>query len=372
MIRVLHVVSAVNLHGVMSFIMNYYSHIDRYKIQFDFLTIDADDDDKVIRSIEQMGGRVYNIPILQLSKILQNHWKMFLFFRKHAQEFDILHVHNLGGALVSLFFAFCFGIKIRILHSHSTIYSTTPLKSLRNYLYTKIFKPFSTDYWACSLWAGEFLFGKRVFKKRGVYIHNAIEYKRFLYSASRREQMRESLNIQPDTLVVLHVGGLSSIKNPLFLVKVFSEIHKKFPDSVLVSAGKAVMKNEVLSAAAAYGCADAIKFLGLRTDVNNLYSSADILIFPSFMEGLPITVVEAQFSSLPVLLSDTITPQVKFMPNVKFMSLKKNTPAEWADAALTLIHGERYLLCDDIIKNSDFDVIREVYKLEHSYVSLIK
>lgn len=369
MIRVLHVVSAVNLHGVMSFIMNYYSHIDRKQIQFDFLTLENDDDGGVVRTIEQMGGKVYNIPILQLSKILQNHWKMFLFFKAHAREFDILHVHNLGGALVTLFFAFLFGIRVRILHSHSTIYSTTPLKSLRNFIYTKIFKPFSTDYWACSIFAGEFLYGAKCFKKRGVYIHNAIEYSRFLYSPERRAQVRKSLNISPETLVVLHVGGLSLIKNPLFLVEVFAEIHKRVPDSVLLAAGKPFMKKEVLASAEKYGCVDSIKLLGLRSDVHDLYSCADVLIFPSFMEGLPVTVVEAQFASLPLLLSDTITPQVKFLPTVEFLSLKKHSPAVWAEVALKSVKMERRVLSDEVIENSGFDIFREVHNLEQHYTA---
>lgn len=64
MIRILHSVSNMDRAGIETMLMNYYRHIDRSKIQFDFLcnkkkpgAYDAE--------IKEMGGNIYHTPHLQ-------------------------------------------------------------------------------------------------------------------------------------------------------------------------------------------------------------------------------------------------------------------------------------------------------------------
>ena len=78
-----------------------------------------------------------------------------------------------------------------------------------------------------------------------------------------------------------------------------------------------------------------IRYFGQRRDVPELLQGCDVFVFPSFSEGLPVSVVEAQAAGLPVLLSDAVTREVACTPLVKTLSLHQS-PEEWAEAALQL------------------------------------
>lgn len=71
----------------------------------------------------------------------------------------------------------------------------------------------------------------------------------------------------------------------------------------------------------------------MRSDVPELLQAFDVFLFPSLYEGLPVTVVEAQASSLPVIASDTVTTEVKVTNLVHFMPLTDNAE-KWATKVL--------------------------------------
>ena len=57
------------------------------------------------------------------------------------------------------------------------------------------------------------------------------------------------------------------------------------------------------------GLSDRVKFLGLRDDVPHLLGALDVVVMPSFYEGLPVALVEAQAAGIPALVSDQVTPE---------------------------------------------------------------
>ena len=80
-------------------------------------------------------------------------------------------------------------------------------------------------------------------------------------------------------------------------------------------------------------------FAGTRTDVNKILSAMDIFVFPSFFEGMPNTIIEAQASGLTCLISDTITKQVNITGDVHFLSIKDD-PEVWAEQTLCLLENK--------------------------------
>ena len=61
--------------------------------------------------------------------------------------------------------------------------------------------------------------------------------------------------------------------------------------------------------------------LGVRSDVNKIYSAMDCLVFPSLFEGMPNTLIEAQANGLPCIISNSISPDVKINENLVFLPL---------------------------------------------------
>ena len=118
MIRILQAVNIMDRAGLETMLMNYYRHIDREKIQFDFLTHRSQSgayDEK----IRKMGGKVYHAPRLYPNQYSQYFRFMKKFFEEHP-EYKIIHSHIDAMSYFPLRAAKENHIPIRIAHSHSS------------------------------------------------------------------------------------------------------------------------------------------------------------------------------------------------------------------------------------------------------------
>lgn len=152
-IRVLHVVTYMGRGGLETMLMNYYRHIDRTKVQFDFLVhrdFEADYD----QEINELGGRIYHVSkLIPWSRKYKQELKCF--FRDHP-EYSIVHVHQDCLSSVALKCAEECGIPVRIAHSHN-INQDKNIKYLIKLHYMKNIPKYATDCFACSVEAGEWM-----------------------------------------------------------------------------------------------------------------------------------------------------------------------------------------------------------------------
>ena len=118
MIRVLQCVNNMHRAGLETMLMNYYRHIDRNKIQFDFLTHRPDRSD-YDDEIEELGGRVYYAPRLFPQNYPAYFRYMKGFFSEHP-EYCIIHSHIDAMSYLPLMTAKKAGVPVRIAHSHNT------------------------------------------------------------------------------------------------------------------------------------------------------------------------------------------------------------------------------------------------------------
>ena len=112
-------------------------------------------------------------------------------------------------------------------------------------------------------------------------------------------------------------------------------------------------------------------FLGVRRDVNELMQAADVLVFPSLFEGLPVTLVEAQCTGLPCVISDNIPSEVAFTDLVEQMSLGE--PAgKWAERLISAA-GKKHARTSyqlDIAK-AGFDIKNNASWLQDFYLKAV-
>lgn len=362
MIRVLQCVNDMHRAGLETMLMNYYRHIDREKIQFDFLThrpYRSDYDEE----IESLGGKMYYAPRLYP----QNYPKYFKwmkeFFIEHP-EYQIVHSHIDSMSYLPLKAAKKSGIPIRIAHSHNTSIDKDLKYPLKQYFRRKICEV-ANCYCSCGEEAGEFLFPGKNFK----YIPNAIEADRFLFDENVRKKKRKSLKWD-ECYVVGHIGRLSYQKNHKFLLDIFKEVAIRDNTAILVLVGCGEKENEIRKQVDMLELKDKVLFLGNRSDVNELYQAMDIFVMPSFFEGIPVVGIEAQFSGLPCLFSNGVPKQVKFSNEVEFLSIKLDAK-EWAEKILDYRNYERK--CSDyVIKNSEYNIENSYSILTDYYLSLIE
>ena len=170
-IRVAEIVGKYIGGGVEAVVLNYYSFINKNRIQFDFIC-DSDSTDIPYKQIESMGGRVILIPPYQKLFKYQKELKKVL----KEGNYQIVHSHLNALSIFPLRAAKRAGIPIRIAHSHSTSNKKEWKKNLIKNILRPFSKVYANKYMCCSELAGRWLFGNKEYDKGTVYLlNNAVD-----------------------------------------------------------------------------------------------------------------------------------------------------------------------------------------------------
>ena len=353
--------------GVEAVVMNYYRHIDRNKIQFDFIC-DCDSTDIPYDEIKKLGGRVILVPpYQQIFKYIKELKKVF-----QENGYQIVHSHINTLSVFPLYAAKKSGIPVRIAHSHSTTNQREKKKNLMKQLLRPFSKVYATDYMCCSEHAGRWLFREKTYDDGKVFLlNNAIDLDKFKYDEKIRKEKRNELGIEANRLVIGHLGRFVAQKNHTFLIDVFNEIKKKNKNAFLLLAGQGPLQDEIKNKVSELGLNDKVKFLGQVNDAYKLYQAFDIFLLPSLYEGLPVVGVEAQATGLLCELSSDMTKETKVLDTTRFISLER-TPEEWAKTILEDYNKfKRHDTTEEITKNN-FNIKKEASKLEDKYDELMR
>ena len=116
-----------------------------------------------------------------------------------------------------------------------------------------------------------------------------------------KDLKRQELNVPKDAFLMLSVGELNANKNHKTVIEALSKIENRNVHYVI--AGKGDLQNEIINFAKKCGLEDRVHLIGQRTDVADLYKTADCFVHPSFREGLPVSVMEAIASGAPIIVS---------------------------------------------------------------------
>lgn len=363
-VRILEVVNVMDRAGLETMLMNHYRRMDRDLIQLDFLThrpvegaYDAE--------IRELGGHIFRAPRLYPQNCLAYRGFMRSFFAEHY--YPVVHSHIDAMSAFPLAVARSTGVAVRIAHSHSDSVDRDyryPIKELARRRLPGI----ATHYWACSEAAGVFLFGERNRDKLHI-VKNAIDLSGFAFDTSARASARAELGVVDGQLVIGHVGRFSAVKNQAFLVDVLAAAVSRGEDAVLALAGDGELRGKIEHMAHAVGLSDRVRFLGLRDDVARLEQGFDVLVFPSLHEGIPLTLVEAQASGLPVLASDRVSGEALVLPNCARMALSESAGA-WAARACGMARAGRAGGCTDALSAAGYEIGVSARGLQESYLSL--
>lgn len=357
-VRVLHIVTYMGRGGLETMLMNYYRHIDRSKVQFDFLVhrdFEADYD----KEIQSLGGRIFHVSrLVPWSKSYRTELKKF--FREHP-KYKIVHVHQDCLSSVALQCAQECGVPIRIAHSHSSN-AVKNLKYLIKLHYMKQIPRYATTLFACGKQAGDWMFSGSKYE----IVRNAIDTTIYQYSFEVAEQVRAELGLS-ENVVIGHVGNFTPAKNHLFLLTVFGEILKKEPRARLLLVGGGDGLYLIREKAQKMGIQDQVIFAGVRSDVSRLMQAMDVFVFPSLYEGLGISVVEAQAAGLPCIISDSVPNECIVTEGLVSKKKLKDSPVEWAHHIIEQADMPRKDHIDEV-KMAGYDIVSAAGKLETFYL----
>lgn len=362
-IHVLQVLGKEPIGGVGSFIRTNMS--DTTTVKFD--VIDSPGQKSNFNEfVKSKNGRVFIFPRLNKRELV-NYWKKtFLFYKKNAKKYDIVHVNSPVIALPHMLFATMFGIKTRIYHAHSASYSDSFLKSIRNMLIIKIALHFATDFLACGKMAGQVNYGKRAF----TIIRNGVEADRFRYDMKQRIETRKKYNVNKK-FVVGFVGTLTKIKNIDYIIKIAEKMRSNKVQFMLVGDGNE--KKRILQLIKQKNIKN-MCLLGNKKNMQNFYNAFDVLLLPSRREGFPMVTLEAQSSGLPLIVSSNIDRTINITGNVAFLRINNSELQKWV-MEIEKKNNELYLDRNDgymKIKKHGYDVVETKYALINYYETAMK
>ena len=249
------------------------------------------------------------------------------------EGYEVVHIHGNSATMAfDLLAAWAGGATVRITHCHNCAYQP----ALKQVTLGKLLNRLVTDPVACSRAAGEMLY-TRPFR----VLVNGIDCERFSFVPSVREQMRQKLGLQ-DCFVVGHIGRFSQQKNHTRLLHIFKAVLQQKPQARLLLCGRGENFEQSQQEADALGITGKVLFCGNVKRPEDYLQAMDVFVLPSLFEGLPIVGVEAQASGLPCIFADTITQEVKILPQTQFLALAQ--PDEvWAECIVQTKPMERSL-----------------------------
>lgn len=127
-----------------------------------------------------------------------------------------------------------------------------------------------------------------------------VDVDKFIIDIRGRLIKRKELGIQDTTLMILSVGELSKRKNHETVIKALSKIHGS-SNFVYVICGQGDLDEHLKKVAVNLNVN--VRFLGFRNDISEICTAADLFLFPSYQEGLPVALLEAMSARLAVVCS---------------------------------------------------------------------
>lgn len=330
------VTAPLGVGGVTNMMINIQSHMDRTKVNFDYLVY-HDRKEPLEGRIFAMGSKkliasVDNVSIRPLRRILRINE-----IRKICKKNNVKILHyNADSAadMTNIIGAKLGGVKYITIHSHNAGFGKVGIGiKLVSALLKPLIPLMCDNYWACSDLAARFLFPKSIIKgKKYTVLPNGIELDKYDFNPAVRNAMRKRLHLD-GKYVVGHAGRFTDQKNHSFLLDVFKKIHDNNSNTVLLLFGVGELMESMKQKAAKLGIEDAVIFYGASDEMPKMWQVMDVFVMPSLHEGLPVTGIEAQACGLPCVFADTITREVDVTGKSEFLSLN-DSPEIWADHVL--------------------------------------
>lgn len=291
--------------GVPSVIMKIVSSLNEI-INFDIVVV-GKEEGYYDKAFESYGGRIFRLPkydsrkervkysfraiqyIYEISKII-----------KENGPYDLIHCNDGIGAGSSILASMSHKNTKVMVHSHGTYsrYSSrNPILQFHNKLYLWLIRNSNIVRLACSSTAGNTLFANNEY----VNVLNPVDVA--MYSSIEPDKSKNEINM-------LQIGYFCKNKNQMFSLRLLNAMRKSGIRVQLTLMGFIIDEdyyNELLLYIKVHDLAEIVKFVHHDTNKLELFSRTNVLLLPSYTEGLPLVLLEAQSANLKCVVSETVT-----------------------------------------------------------------
>ncbi len=228
-------------------------------------------------------------------------FKIVEIIKKH--DIDIIHCQRHKPAIYGTLAAWLAGKKVKVLTTvHGRNRTRTLSRKIINYvLFNRISRIISVsdavrDDILKTNW--------NLSSDKVATVYNGIDTDKFSDSTSTRQEVRTQLGLAiKDAFVFGTVGRLTKVKGQKVLLQAFAKVIQKYPNSWLVITGKGSLETELRRLTMDLNINKRVVFLGFRMDIPDILRAYDAFILPSFSEGLPLSLLEAMATGIPVISS---------------------------------------------------------------------
>lgn len=363
--RVLHIVGSMVRGGSENWIMSLLRKADRSILEMDVCVMHsgkaAHNDEIIASGAKLMFCEPKPVFTFQrrLARIIQN------------GRYDVVHSHMwLFSGLVLKVAAQC-NVPVRIAYCHTAGTKPSSLYRVLYYRYMKyLVKKHSTHRLGCASEAVEALFGKNwqsLKNCRVLYCSINVD----AYEPGQISTLSKSdFGFADDAIVIGHIGEFRLAKNHTFFLDIAAELVKLEPRAHFFFAGDGKLREQMEEKAHKLSLSNHVVFAGVRDDVPQLLMHLfDVLLFPSFYEGMPLTLVEAAAAGLRTVCSDAITNEATDSLPEAFTRLALDSGTEeWAKVVNETIkkgripHANAYQRIKESHFSDDFS-LRELSKI---------
>ena len=296
--RVLHLVSSGGLYGAEQVLLNLarskntISYVGAlYSGHGPALDVIHDAEKRGLRTVVfESRGKISVKPIFQINKFLRQN------------RIDILHTHGYKSDVIG-FLAALSG-KTRWVATNHVWHPTS--RTLRLYESVDAFVlRFAKRVVAVSRPIREDLISVSVPPANIRVISNGVDVDCFRQSGST-QALRADLGLGDRDVVVTIVGRLSPEKGHRTFLEAARRLCSNNRDNVkFLIVGDGPMKDELRAEVTRLNLADRVIFTGFRNDMPEIYALSDVMVNASSIEGLPMTLLEAMASGVPVVAART-------------------------------------------------------------------
>lgn len=152
-----------------------------------------------------------------------------------------------------------------------------------------------------------------------------------------REAARVTLGLDPAQRVVGTVGNLTPKKDHRTLVEAFAGVARDRADVRLVVVGTGPEQEQLLDLCRERGISDAVLFTGVRDDVADILAAFDVFVLSSLHEGLPIAMLEAMATGVPVVATRVGGIPEVISDGVDGLLVPPGDPTRLADAIVSVL-----------------------------------
>lgn len=345
-IKILHVLGSLDIGGAESRLMDILRRIDNKRFQFDFVVHSKKN--YFEKEAQNLGAKIFKVNRFMIINYLsyKKTWEKIL----KNSNYDIIHGHSIVAGFIYFKIAKKNHINIRIAHSRSGSKNGFLRGKLIDYSIRQ-----ANQYLSVSKLSGEIYFGDA---NEFIVLNNPFDFNKFWFNSVRRKIVRDKYGIEESQIVYGHVGRFHVVKNHIFLLKIFKNL-TEIDDSFLMLVGRGKETKSFFDLAKKFNLEDKIIHVEQSDHVEDFLSAMDIFIFPSWHEGLPGSVLEAQISGLPVVVSNTISREVLLTEKSYALDLNLS-PNEWSNFILNIQKNNV-----DSRKNASINKKINLYDVKH-------